>query len=66
MENLPSSVAASGKKYHSISWAIRFAPLVTARSAPLVVCKIKRLYMRLYIAISKDIIVARRRSARSV
>ena len=57
--NLPSSAAASGKKYHIISGAIRFAPLVTARSALLFfVCKVKRLY----IEISKDIIVARRRS----
>ena len=59
MGNLPSSVTASGKKYLSISRAIRFAPLVTACSALLVVCKVKRLYT----GISKDIIVARRRSA---
>ena len=36
-----------------------FAPLVTARSAPLVVCKVQRLYT----GISKDIIVAHRHSA---
>ena len=57
MGNLPSSVAASGKKYHWIFRAIRFV-FVTA---PLVVYKVKRLY----IEILKDI-VARRRSARSV
>ena len=51
--------AASGNKYPSISRAIRFATLFAARSAPLVVCKVKRLY----IGIAKDIIDARRRSA---
>ena len=51
MGNLPSLVASSGKKYHWISRAIRFTPLVE--------CKVKRLY----IGISKEIIVARRRAA---
>ena len=59
MRNLPSSVAASDKKYHSISKVICFAPLFNVRSAPLVVCKVKHLY----VGISKDIIISRRRSA---
>ena len=58
MGNLHTSVAASGNIYYWISGAIRFHPLVTARSAQRVVCKVRRLH----IGIPNDIIVARRRS----
>ena len=58
MENLPSSAAAELGKRQNISLNFSIDLLRSARSAPLVVCKVKRVY----IGIPK-LIVARRRFA---